>query len=152
MAEHPRHAGNGGRTYGSNRRDPVVLYGLVEIKLPRTREFRLQVSSLEAAARFAGALGAKLGAKEPHQERGGVHGPPLVEKKATWAHEVLGVEGDASMGEIAATYKKLASTYHPDKVLKLPAEAREISERRMKEINVAYTELKRLEQKAARAT
>ncbi len=54
------------------------------------------------------------------------------------------------MGEITATYKKLARTYHPDKVLELPAEAREISERRMKEINVAYSELKRKGQKAAR--
>ncbi len=146
VVEHPRHAGNGGRTYGSNRREPVVLYGLVEIKLPRSREVRLQVSSLEAAARFAGAFGAK----EPHRERGGAHRPPAVEKEATWAHEVLGVGGDASIGEITATYKKLARTYHPDKVLELPAEAREISERRMKEINVAYTEFKRLEQRAAR--
>ena len=54
------------------------------------------------------------------------------------------------MGEITATYKKLARTNHPDKVLELPAEAREISERRMQEITVAYTELKRLEQRAAR--
>ena len=138
---------SGGRTYGPNRRAPVVLYGLVEIKLPRTRGVRLQVSSLEAAARFAGTFGAK----EAHQEYGGAHRPSAVEKKATtWAHEVLGVGGDASMGEITATYKKLARTYHPDKVLELPAEAREISERRMQEINVAYTEFKRLEQRAAR--
>jgi DnaJ-like protein len=146
VVEHPRRAGNGGRAYGPNLRDPVVLYGLVEIKLPCTREVRLQVSSLEAAARFAGAFGAK----ETHRERGGAHRPPAVEKEATWAHEVLGVGGDASIGEITATYKKLARTYHPDKVLELPAEAREISERRMKEINVAYSELKRRGQKAAR--
>jgi DnaJ-domain-containing protein 1 len=125
----------------------VVHYGLVEIKLPRTRGVRLQVSSLEAAARFAGTFGAK----EAHQEYGVAHRPSAVEKKATtWAHEVLGVGGDASMGEITATYEKLARTNHPDKVLELPAEAREISERRMQEINVAYTELKRLEQRAAR--
>jgi hypothetical protein len=147
VVEHPNCAGEGGRAYGPNRRDPVVLYGLVEIKLPRTREVRLQVSSLEAAARFAGAFGAK----EPHRKRGAAHLPPAAEKKiGTWAHEVLGVGGDASMGEITATYKKLARTYHPDKVLELPAEAREISERRMKEINVAYSELKRKGQKAAR--
>ena len=139
----PRRAG--GRYYGPSRRDPVVLYGLVEIKLSRTREIRLQVSSLEAAARFAGALGAK----EPKRERGGTNRPPAVGKKATWAHEALGVEAEASMGEITAAYKKLARTYHPDKVLELPAEAREISERRMKEINVAYTELRRLGQKTA---
>ncbi len=147
VVERPRRrAGEGGRYYGPNRRDPVVLYGLVEIKLPRTREVRLQVSSLEAAARFAAALGAK----EAQRERGGAYKPPAVEKKAKWAHEVLGVGEDASMGEITAAYKKLARTYHPDKVLELPAEAREISERRMKEINVAYTELKRLGQRAAR--
>ena len=147
VVEHPKHAGNGDRRYGPNRRDPVVLYGLVEIKLPRAREVRLQVSSLEAAACFAGAFGAK----EPHRERGGAYNrPPSVEKIATWAHEVLGVGGDASIGEITTTYKKLARTYHPDKVLELPAEAREISERRMKEINVAYSELKRKVQEAVR--
>ena len=46
------------------------------------------------------------------------------------------------MWEISDAYRKLARVYHPDKVLGLPAEAREISERRMKEINAAYAELK----------
>jgi DnaJ-domain-containing protein 1 len=55
----------------------------------------------------------------------------------------LGVEEGASMRKIVAAYRKLARTYHPDKVLELPAEARKISERRMKEINAAYSELKR---------
>jgi DnaJ-class molecular chaperone len=66
-----------------------------------------------------------------------------VETRVKWALEVLGVEEGASMRKITAAYRKLARTYHPDKVLELPAEAREISERRMKEINAAYSELKR---------
>ncbi len=56
---------------------------------------------------------------------------------------------DASMSEITAAYKKMARNYHPDKVLELPAEARELSERRMKEITAAYNELKRYGRKPA---
>jgi DnaJ-domain-containing protein 1 len=111
----------------------------VEITLPGNRGVRLQVSSLEAAARFAGAFGAK----EPQQERGRADKPPPVQKGVKWALEVLGLEDDASMKKSIAAYRKLVRTYHPDKVLELPAEAREISERRMKEINAAYSELKR---------
>ena len=94
---------------------------------------------MEAAARFAGAFGEK----EPQQERGRADKPPPVEKGVKWALEVLGLEDDASMKKIIAAYRKLARTHHPDKVLELPAEAREIAERRMKEINAAYSELKR---------
>ena len=126
-------------SYGAAPRMPVVLYGLVEIALPGNHEVCLQVSSLEAAARFAGAFGAK----DPQQERDRAYKPPAVETRVKWALEVLGVEEGASMRKITAAYRKLARTYHPDKVLELPAEAREISERRMKEINAAYSELKR---------
>jgi hypothetical protein len=139
VVEFPRRTGKRLYSYGAAPRMPVVLYGLVEIALPGNHEVRLQVSSLEAAARFAGAFGAK----DPQQERDRVHKPTAVEKRVEWALKVLGVEEDASMRKITAAYRKLARTYHPDKVLELPAEAREISERRMKEINAAYSELKR---------
>jgi hypothetical protein len=139
VVEFPRRTGERLYSYGAAPRIPVVLYGLVEIALPGNHEVCLQVSSLEAAARFAGAFGAK----EPQQERDRAYKPPAVETRVKWALEVLGVEEDASMRKITAAYRKLARTYHPDKVLELPAEAREISERRMKEINAAYSELKR---------
>ena len=125
--------------YGAEPRMPVVLYGILEIKLPRDRELSLQVSSLDAAARFAGVFGAK----EAQQERSAAYKPPAAKERVEAAHKVLGVSEGASMWEISAAYKKLARVYHPDKVLKLPAEAREISERRMKEINAAYAELRR---------
>ncbi len=111
----------------------------MEIKLPRDRVVPLQVSNLDAAARFAAAFGAK----EAQEERVGSYKPPAVEQRVETAHKVLGVREGASMWEISAAYRKLARVYHPDKVLGLPAEAREISERRMKEINAAYAELKR---------
>ncbi len=47
------------------------------------------------------------------------------------------------MGEITTAYRKLALTYHPDKVAHLKPEVREYADQKMKEINAAYAELKR---------
>jgi hypothetical protein len=58
------------------------------------------------------------------------------------AHEVLQVSVNASIEEISAAYKKMASLYHPDKVAHLAPEFQEMAEQRMKEINAAYQELK----------
>lgn len=54
---------------------------------------------------------------------------------------VLGVGSDASLEEIKTAYRKLANQYHPDKVLHLGDEFRELAERRFKEIQNAYQEL-----------
>jgi hypothetical protein len=127
--------GSGFYHYGPKVRMPTVLYGLLEITIPRRLEVRLQVSDLGAGARFARTFSARDAREETTREkRAG---------KVAAARKVLGVSADASMSEITAAYKKMARNYHPDKVLDLPAEARELSERRMKEINAAYNELKR---------
>ncbi|MBW3609375.1 MAG: J domain-containing protein [Actinobacteria bacterium] len=57
--------------------------------------------------------------------------------------KVLGVELGASQKDIDTAYKKKAKTYHPDRVASLAPEVREMAELRMKEINAAYTELRR---------
>ncbi len=57
------------------------------------------------------------------------------------AHEILRVAPDASHGEIVAAYRKMALQYHPDRVSGLGPEFGELAERRMKEINAAYSEL-----------
>jgi hypothetical protein len=120
--------------YGPRVRMPAVLYGLLEITIPGRLQVCLQVSDLAAAARFARTFNAGEAKETTREKRAG---------KVAAARRVLGVSADASMSEITAAYKKMARNYHPDKVLELPAEARELSERRMKEINAAYNELKR---------
>ena len=55
---------------------------------------------------------------------------------------VLGVKRNASPEDIKSAYKRLANKYHPDKVLHLGDEFRELAERRFKEIQMAYQELK----------
>lgn len=50
-------------------------------------------------------------------------------------YEILGVKSDARLEEIRKAYKKLASTYHPDKF----PENTKFAEDMMKQINMAYT-------------
>lgn len=58
-------------------------------------------------------------------------------------YEVLGVSPQASQEEVRRAYQKLVQQYHPDQVSHLGAELREVAERRTKEINAAYNQLKR---------
>jgi DnaJ-domain-containing protein 1 len=141
-------------------RMPVVLYALVEISVTSGLEVTLQVSSRDAAHRFARAFGVeeareeagkaderqKQGQEEDTRRTREYFDSLTMKEKAriVSAYMTLGVSKGASMEEISAAYKKLARAHHPDKVAMLEPEERVSSERRMKEINAAYTELKRL--------
>ena len=57
-------------------------------------------------------------------------------------YEVLGVSRKASTEEIRTAYRRLVQQYHPDRVVTLAPEFRDLAEERMKEINAAYQELK----------
>jgi len=57
-------------------------------------------------------------------------------------YNVLGLNRGASQGEIKKAYLALANRYHPDKVLHLGEEFRDMAEMRFKEIQGAYQELK----------
>ena len=72
-----------------------------------------------------------FGAGEPSSEEAGQKAP----------HEILGVDKNASDAEIKNAYRRLAAQYHPDKVVHLGKEFRDLAERRFKEIQRAYQEL-----------
>ncbi len=56
-------------------------------------------------------------------------------------YTVLGVDRNASQGEIKRAYKQLALKYHPDKVQHLGEEFQTLAEARFKDIQDAYTAL-----------
>jgi hypothetical protein len=58
-------------------------------------------------------------------------------------YEILGVPPTASREEIRSAYRKLVNQYHPDKVTHLGQEFQELAERRFKEIQAAYQQLKK---------
>jgi DnaJ-domain-containing protein 1 len=144
---------------------PVVLYNLLGIKGPSGLEMRLMVSNRREAARFARAFGARDlrekrrkdspagAASDKASGRTSSNGKDGEEKyrsvedlekeaRLARARKALGVSKGASAEQIGAAYRELARTHHPDKVASLEPEVREYSERRMKEINAAYAELK----------
>ena len=80
--------------------------------------------------------------EDPRRERPRSTAPPKPVAPPSPALGVLGLGAEASPTEVAAAYRKLAHTYHPDKVAGEALEIREFAEERMKEINAAYSELK----------
>jgi DnaJ-class molecular chaperone len=79
--------------------------------------------------------------KKGQAESSDTDGKPGSDKK-TQEHpmwfEVLGVTPVASLTEIKTAYRLRAHQYHPDRVEGLGVELREIAERKMKELNIAY--------------
>ena len=65
--------------------------------------------------------------------------PPTPGGRA--AHEVLGVEPDASQEEIKRAYQQKIRQYHPDRVANAAPELQELAEKRSKELNAAYAQL-----------
>jgi DnaJ-like protein len=147
-----REDGSPDNRYAPNPQIPVVLYGLLRITGPSGLDMSVQVSNTTAAARFARAFGAKERERAREEDRRraaseserqkSAHRSPKQAKAESAALEILGVADGASMKEITTAYKKLALTYHPDKVANLPREVREYADQKMKEINAAYAELK----------
>lgn len=63
-------------------------------------------------------------------------------ERAMSPFEILGVPPNADQTEIRAAYRKLANQYHPDKVIHLGEEFQKLAEKRFKEIQEAYDQLK----------
>ena len=57
-------------------------------------------------------------------------------------HRVLGLAPNASKEEIKHAYRELANKYHPDKLEHLGEDFKTLAEKRFKEIQQAYQELK----------
>lgn len=56
---------------------------------------------------------------------------------------VLGLPPSATWEEISASHRRLAKLHHPDRMLHATDEERENSDRRIRELNIAYMELRR---------
>lgn len=59
------------------------------------------------------------------------------------AYDLLGVSENASIKEVTVAYHRLAHQVHPDKVVGEDEQARLLAERRMKDLNAAYTLLRK---------
>jgi DnaJ like chaperone protein len=58
-------------------------------------------------------------------------------------YAILGIDRSASPEDIKQAYRQLAGQYHPDKVMHLGDEFKALAEKRFKEIQRAYDQLKK---------
>lgn len=75
-------------------------------------------------------------------DRSRTKGDYFYDPADAWA--VLGLRPGASWAEIARAHRRLAKSHHPDRLLDETPERRAASEDKMREINVAYSVLRRL--------
>lgn len=76
------------------------------------------------------------------EDRSQTRGDYYYDPEDAWA--VLGVPPGSSWDEIASAHRRLAMEHHPDRVLVSSPERQAEAEVAMREINVAYTVLRRL--------
>lgn len=69
--------------------------------------------------------------------------PPPVAPADGDPYAMLGIASQASDDELERAYRRLMSEYHPDRVASAAPELREIADRRTREINQAYDQIKR---------
>ena len=65
-----------------------------------------------------------------------------VEEPRSW-WEVLGISHGSSLDEAKAAYYSKVKQYHPDKVVGLGEEFRQLAERKTQELNAAFQEVRR---------
>ena len=110
--------------------DDLIVLGLLWWYLYVYRKRRY---SYEGAGSQSGPY-----SREPGKEKADPSG--AAEPKDPYS--VLGVRKGAPSKDIKEAYRRLANQYHPDKVLHLGDEFKELAEIRFKEIQAAYQELK----------
>ena len=76
------------------------------------------------------------------EDRSRTTGDYYYDPEDAWA--VLGLQPGASWKQISAAHRQLAMRHHPDRLLDATPEQRRASEDTMREVNVAYSVLRRL--------
>ncbi len=141
-------SGGPDRRFANNRQLPIALYSQVEIRSAEGLNLHLHVSNQALADRFVKGLNSvcrtpfqeNRRGEEPSADRPRTAGSSPEAQKP--AYDTLGIPVGASLDEITAAYHRMAQLYHPDKVAGLAPEFRVLAEKRMKEINAAYEQLK----------
>ena len=137
------------RRFANNREIPIAQYGRVVFSSSSGLNIHLQVSSIPAAQALTNLRPqARAQTSTQSQQRAYGNGssarpqtkPPTVPR----CYTVLGLKPGCTRDEATATFRALVKKYHPDLLSNLPPELAAIAEERMKEINAAYTDLRKL--------
>jgi hypothetical protein len=137
-------SGGPDRRFNDNRQIPIYRYGLLEVSCGSWR-IHLCLSRAKAAAEFATALSTALNSQQRDAQQGQSDAPPpraATESDLSAAFAALGLQPGAFFDDVTAAYRKLAAQNHPDKVAHMAPEFRELAERKMRELNAAYDQIR----------
>lgn len=129
------------RRFSNNRQIPIVSYGFLQLTSPTGLNLHFHISSSQASESFANKVRGAFKEEADFQSR--IPKSKANTNSSSWAYTTLNVQPGASFEAITFAYKQMVKMYHPDKVSHLAPEFVELAEERMKEINLAYEELKR---------
>jgi hypothetical protein len=135
-------SGGPDRRFSNNVQLPVVQYGVLVLASSHGLNIHLQTSNAQESAAFANCWRALPRRVAGVQEQSALGAPQTHSGPQEQAYKVLGLNPNASSGEVASAYRHLAQMYHPDKVAGLAPEFQALADRRMKEINAAYEAVK----------
>jgi len=105
----------------------------------------LCLSRANAAAEFARALSTALNSQQRDAQQNQSEAPPPrmeTESDLSGAFAILGLKPGAYFDDVTAAYRKLAAQNHPDKVAHMAPEFQELAERKMRELNAAYDQIR----------
>ena len=119
--------------------DDIVILGLL------WRYFYTQKKKREAFQKYY--RNSRTADSEHHSQAGSQNESRTYTSTADFTdewnpHKVLGIEPGATQEDIKHAYRRLAGKYHPDKVEHLGDEFKVLAERRFKDIQKAYDELR----------
>lgn len=141
--------GSPDRRFNYNRQIPICSYQVVHLTSHTGLNVVLQASShafqgIPGTSQTSGPVGQASHQQSPPS--GGRSSGPATKSQASVpvCYSVLGLTPSCTEAEAQAAYRALAKNYHPDLVAHMAPEFRVLAEERMKEINGAYHELRRL--------
>jgi DnaJ like chaperone protein len=118
--------------------DDIIIIGFLIHFLNKRRKNRAASQQRQDQHR-----GADPGREEYAGNRHSHHDNPTENGAVRDPYRILGIEKGAPQETIKQAYRELAGKYHPDKVEYLGDEFKALAEKRFKEIQQAYEELKR---------
>lgn len=120
--------------------DDLIILGLLWRYFYSPMRKRYQYARAYQKRQRFSRNGHEEGFSENSTSGSGAQSGREANSKDPWS--VLGIGKDASPEEIKRAYRQLAFKYHPDKMVHLGEEFRELAENRFKEIQRAYQELR----------
>jgi hypothetical protein len=126
--------------FNNNRQIPILRYGQIVFSGEGPWRLDLCLSRAESVTTFEHLVRAAFGNRSSEGST-----PPRPDQKRTdkrAAFRMLGLSDSASFEEASVAYRDLARRNHPDKVAHLAPEFRELAERRMRELNGAFEQIR----------